>query len=285
MQDLIMYHDPGCGGDFLTNLLQQTGDFYARCIFRPPDNAGKVTAYPTKPEVQALFPDPEYEGGVNAWGKRKWDDWDEEKIKSCTDKTWILNTMRIKNVKKLREKGCKWPVLRISYDKNMHWFIKKCVLKKIIRPPFWEHTLGDKIDYYMFEKGVLPQYYLKKHLGTPKEVTILMKGSKDKVWKKDPPKWDIPVDNMLAKDFTPLADFNPSRFNPDTIDLWVNAQEPMFTKRPKLPKEVEKLFGYNKCQAPIDYACPLDEFDNIVIKFSYPDAPNFNNTQELFTYF
>ena len=59
----------------------------------------------------------------------------------------------------------------------------------------------------------------------------------------------------------------------------------MFTKRPKLPKEIEEHFGYNKCLTPVDYACPLDEFDNIVIKFYYKDAPNFKNTQELFTYF
>ena len=280
-----MYHDPGCGGDFLTNLLQSTGDFCARCDFRPVDNKGKVTPYPTKPEVQALFPDPAYSEGLNSWGKRKWDDWDEEKIKSCTDKTWILNTMRIKNLRKLKEKGCTWPVLQISYSKNMYWFIKKAVLKKVIRPPFFEHTITDALDDYMYKKGILPQYYLKKHLKWPKQVTILMKGAKAKVWKKDPPKWDIPVDNMLAKDFTPLADFDPSRFDQRIIDFWVNAQEPMFTKRPKLPKEVEKLFGYNKCLTPIDYACPLDDFDNIVIKFYYPDAPTFNNTQELFTYF
>ena len=51
---------------------------------------------------------------------------------------------------------------------------------------------------------------------------------------------------MLAKDFTPLADFDPSRFDPATIDLWVNAQEPMFTKRPKLPKEVRNNMGFLK---------------------------------------
>jgi hypothetical protein len=284
MQDFILYHDAGSGGEFLTSLLLSTGDFYGNCNYLPVDDKGKVTSKPTKPEVQALFPYPIDHTGLNRWGRRKWDDWDEAKIKSLTDKTWILNSMRWKNIKTLREKGCDWPILRISYEKNMYWFIKKCVLKKVFRHPFVDN-LDEPLDDYMLRKGSIQPWMLKKHLKWPKKITLLMRGAKAKVWKKIPTKWDIPVDNILAKDFSPLQDFDPSRFDKKSIDRWVNAQEPMFTKRPMLPKEIEKLFGYNKCLTPVDYACPLDEFDNIVIKFYYPDAPMFNNTQELFTYF
>ena len=261
MQDFILYHDTGSGGDFLTLLLQSTGEFYSKFDYSMPDSSGKVTAI-----------------------DKKLDDWDEAKIKSLTDKIVIWNTGRWSGIKKLRKKGCTWPVLRISYKENMWWFIKKCVMKKIMRPPFWK-IFDDPMDTYMFEKGQLAPYMLKKHLRSPRKVTLLCKGAREKRWKENPPKWEIAVDNMLAKDFSSLVDFNPSRFNQKIINDWVSKQELMFIKRPMLPPEIEKLFGYNKCLTPVDYACPLDNLDNIVIKFYYPDAPTFNNTQELFTYF
>jgi hypothetical protein len=285
MQDFILYHDTGSGGDFLTLLLQSTGDFYSKCNYGMPDSKGKVTPGPTHPEVQALFPGPIKEGS-NIWVRRKWDDWDEAKIKSCTDKIWILNTTSWGSIKRLRKNGCTWPVLRLSYKENMWWFIKKCVMKKMMRPPFWD-GLDDPsgFDTYMLEKGKLAPYMLKKHLKYPRKVNLLCKGAREKRWKEHPPKWNIPLDNLLAKDFSPLEDFVPSRFDQKIIDAWVSKQEPMFIKRPMLPREIEKLFGYNKLLEPVDYPCPLDELDNIVINFHYPDAPMFNNTQELFTYF
>ena len=157
-------------------------------------------------------------------------------------------------------------------------------MKKNMRPPFWD-ALSDPTDAYMFEKGQLAPYMLKKHLKSPRKTNLLYKGAREKRWKENPPKWEIAVDNMLAKDFSPLEDFDPSRFDQKIIDAWVSKQEPMFIKRPKLPKPIEKLFGYNSCLEPKDWACPLDNLDNMMIKFYYPDAPTFNNTQELFTYF
>lgn len=284
MQDLILYHDPGSGGEFLTSLLLGTGDFYGNSDYLPVDDTGKVTSKPTKPEVQALFPGSIDHTGLNRWGIREWDDWNETKIKSLTNKTWILNNMKWKSIKTLRKKGCDWPILKVSYESNMYWFIKKCVLKKCFRQPYMGNLI-DPTANYMLKKGVIQTWMLKKHLKLPKKVSLLMREAKAKVWKKIPTNWDIHVDNILAKDFSPLEDFDPSRFDKQSIDRWVSAQEPMFTKRPLLPRKVEKLFGYNKCLAPVDYPCPLDEFDNIVIKFYYPDAPIFNNTQELFTYF
>ena len=284
MQDLILYHDPGCGGDFLTNLLQSTGEFYSRCEFNAPDSKGKVSPNTTKPEVNVLFPDPVDEEGTNTWGRRQWHDWDEQKIRSLTDKTWILNVMRWQGIETLREKQCDWPILKISYNKNIEWFIKKCVLKKIARAPFWE-TFDDPMDSYMFDKGIFPQYFLKKHLRSSDSVHILSKGAEDHGWSKHPPEWEISVDSMLAKDFSTLADFDTSRLDQNIIDAWVSKQEPMFTKRPVLPAVIEKLFGYNSCLSAVDYACPLDDLDNILIKFHYTDAPSFNTSQELFNYF
>ena len=285
MQDIILYHDPGAGGDFLTRSLLSTGNFYARCEFDATNQDGKVNAQRTKDEVHALFPDPEYHLGTNGWGKRKWTYWDEQQIKSLTDKHWVLNSMRSRQIKHLRNLGCDWPILRINYKKNLYWFIKKCVLKKAFKAPHWRGDTNDKMDVWMFDRGMLPLYYLKKHLKWPKNTGLLFRGQQKSIWKKYPPKWEIMVDEMLVKDFSKLADFNPQLWNKEHVNNWISAQEPMFTNRPKLPKKIEKLFGYNRCLEPTDWACPLDRFDNILIKFHYPDAPTFNNTQELFTYF
>jgi hypothetical protein len=279
MQDLILYHDPGAGGDFLTSLLQNTGLFYAARDFDGVDAMGRVTPGSIIPEVQTLFPHHH-----NSWKERDWSDWDEAKIKSCTDKVWVLNVMRPRGIKELRDKGCDWPILRISYERNMYWFIKKCVLKKLMRKPYWIRS-NNAVDNYMLEKGKLAPWMLKKHLKDPKNVYLLLKRANEKFWRKNPPKWDISVDSLLVKDYSEIKELAADKFDQQSIDFWVNAQQPMFTKRPKLPQQVEKLFGYNSCLDPTDYPCPLDELDNIVIKFYYPDAPTFNNTQELFTYF
>ena len=144
---------------------------------------------------------------------------------------------------------------------------------------------NNSMDNYMLEKGKLAPWMLKKHLKDPKNVYLLLKRANKKFWRKNPPKWDISVDSLLVKDYSEIKELAADKFDQQSIDFWVNAQQPMFTKRPKLPQQVEKLFGYNKLLEPVDYACPLDELDNIVINFHYPDAPTFNNTQELFTYF
>jgi hypothetical protein len=136
----------------------------------------------------------------------------------------------------------------------------------------------------MLHKGKLAPWMLKKHLQNPKRVDLLMRRAKRKFWKKNPPRWNISVDSLLSNDLSAIQELAPE-FDQQSLDTWINAQQPMFTKRPMLPKQVEKLFGYNKLLTPVDWACPLDEYDNMVIKFYYPDAPRFNNTQELFTYF
>lgn len=153
-----------------------------------------------------------------------------------------------------------------------------------MRKPHWP-SCENPYDNYMLHKGKLAPWMLKKHLQNPKRVDLLMRRAKRKFWKKNPSIWNISVDNLLANDFSPLVDFNPIRFDQKMISKWLSLQEPMFIKRPKLPKPIEKLFGYNSCLEPTDWACPLDEYDNMVINFYYPDAPRFNNTQELFTYF
>lgn len=280
MKGLILYYDPGAGGDFLISLLQSTGQFYTSCAgVDGVDATGKITIRPD-PKYRKFFP--AYPN--NPWKGTDHRDWSEAKMQSLTDKPVVINTLQLSHIKTLRDKGCDWPILRISYEKNMYWFIKKCILTKLMNKSWWPRRDNPVVNY-MIEQGKFATWMLKKHLKDPKNNYLLMKRTKEKVWKKDPPRWNILVDSLLVNDFSAIQELAVEKFDQQLITTWINAQQPMFTKRPMLPLELEKLFGYNKLLKPIDYPCPLDELDNIVIKFYYPDAPRFNNTQELFTYF
>ena len=52
-----------------------------------------------------------------------------------------------------------------------------------------------------------------------------------------------------------------------------------------MPAQIENLIGFNPHIQSSKNICELDDYDKMLIRFHYPDAPKFNNTEELFTYF
>ena len=120
----------------------------------------------------------------------------------------------------------------------------------------------------------------------PIQYPVLRDHYKDDIWKEYETHTEIDLENILISNFEQLssiADIN--KFNKKVIETWTAKQDQKFVLRPKMPKQVEDLLGYNPHVAVSNNVCALDDMDNMLIKFHYPDAPKFNNTEELFTYF
>ena len=113
----ILFHNNGTAGDYVTFLLESTGQFFSSRQYEINDQ-GKCDAVGDKPEVAAVIKD-------TKWGSRDWSDFDESLLLSLTDKKFILNTSEYTQIKQLRKAGCNWPIIRIRYSTNLSYFIKK----------------------------------------------------------------------------------------------------------------------------------------------------------------
>lgn len=280
----ILFHSAGTAGDYITCLLTRTGKYYSRCDYEDIDETGKCHPKAIKPEVHKHFPDPNIRH--RRWGARDWNDFDESKLKSLTDKIWILNSMRYRQIGQLRNKGCTWPIIRIKYSHNLDHWIKKALLKKLYRKGFWMNEPRDPMESKLKDKGVWNLFYFKKHLKDPIGCPLLTEHHQEHVWTKYPCDIEIDLEKILAKDFSQMKELvDLDSIDQKLVDIWTNAQDQKFVTRPKMPQEVETILGYNEHLDPSDTVCEVDDFDNLLIQHHYPDAPKFSNTQELFTYF
>ena len=156
----------------------------------------------------------------------------------------------------MRNAGCDWPIIRIKYSKHLAYWIKKAILTKAYSKVFEEDGSKHPNEQKLIEKGLWALLFFKKHLKNPIQYPVLRDHYKDDIWKEYETHTEIDLENILISNFEQLssiADINKLCFNPHV--------------------------------AVSNNVCALDDMDNMLIKFHYPDAPKFNNTEELFTYF
>ena len=274
----IQYHATGTTGDYITVLLESTGAFYNFKQFELNDH-GRMRAVGDKPEVAAVIEN-------TLWGSRDWSDFDEDLLNSLTDKHIIINTSEYYQIRQLRNAGCDWPIIRIKYSKHLAYWIKKAILTKAYSKVFEEDGSKHPNEQKLIEKGLWALLFFKKHLKNPIQYPVLRDHYKDDIWKEYETHTEIDLENILISNFEQLssiADIN--KFNKKVIETWTAKQDQKFVLRPRMPKQVEDLLGFNPHVAVSNNVCALDDMDNMLIKFHYPDAPKFNNTEELFTYF
>ena len=280
----ILFHSPGTAGDYITCLLTKTGKYFGAYDYENIDNAGKCHPKPIKSEVHKHFPDPNVEH--RKWGARDWNDFDESKLNSLTSKSWILNSMRYRQIGQLRNKGCAWPIIRIKYSNKLNHWISKACLKKLHRKGFYTSNPKDVMEKKLKDQGVWNLFYFKKHLKDPIGCPLLTEHHQEHVWTQHPCAIEIDLEKILIKDFSQMKELiDLDCLDTKLIDTWTDAQDQKFILRPRMPQKVEAILGYNEHLDPSDTVCEVDDFDNIAIQHHYPDAPKFSNTDELFTYF
>ena len=274
----ILFHNNGTAGDYVTYLLESTGEFFSSRQYEINDQ-GKCDAVGDKPEVTAVIKN-------TKWGSRDWSDFDERLLLSLTDKKFILNTSEYTQIRQLRNAGCNWPIIRIRYSKNLSYFIKKSILKKVYRKVFTEEEPKHPQEQKLIDKGIWSLLFFRKHLSDPKKFPVLRDHYKDETWIEYPCDTEIDLENVLLNNFEQLKGIaDIEKFDSTVINAWSSRQDQKFILRPNMPTQIEKLIGFNNHTQPSDNICELDDFDRMLIKFYYPDVPKFNNTEELFTYF
>ena len=274
----ILFHNNGTAGDYVTYLLESTGEFFSSRQYEINDQ-GKCDAVGDKPEVTAVIKN-------TKWGSRDWSDFDERLLLSLTDKKFILNTSEYTQIRQLRNAGCNWPIIRIRYSKNLSYFIKKSILKKVYRKVFTEEKPKHPQEQKLIDKGIWSLLFFRKHLSDPKKFPVLRDHYKDETWTEYPCDTEIDLENVLLNNFEQLKGIaDIEKFDSTVINAWSSRQDQKFILRPTMPTQIEKLIGFNNHTQPSDNICELDDFDRMLIKFYYPDVPKFNNTEELFTYF
>lgn len=274
----ILFHNNGTAGDYVTFLLESTGQFFSSRQYEINDQ-GKCDAVGDKPEVAAVIKD-------TKWGSRDWSDFDESLLLSLTDKKFILNTSEYTQIKQLRKAGCNWPIIRIRYSTNLSYFIKKSILKKVYRKVFTEEEPKHPQQQKLIEKGIWSLLFFRKHLSEPEKFPVLRDHYKDETWTQYPCDTEIDLENVLLNNFTQLKSIaDIEKFDSAVINAWSSKQDQKFILRPKMPAQIENLIGFNPHIQPSKNICELDDYDKMLIRFHYPDAPKFNNTEELFTYF
>jgi hypothetical protein len=256
---LILYWQPGSGGDFIQSMLLNDSIRYNGVIGQFNwTESGRVTTT-VKPQFKKIF---DHEPGK--WYSREWsiNDCDVllDSIKKQTADTFIIPTHRIDQVWFLKEQFFNSISVGITYPENMFPIVLKNWCKKIAQNDIDIDKIYDQpIHQYLKKHNIFGEFVLKETLRFGSNLRLLV---------------DDRFDIELSLEDLYIA--NPTMFESLVDDLhlvtlkmqqWLSLQSPIPQFNCPVNLILKNSLGHNSKATKIsDLDLRLDLYDNILIK-------------------
>lgn len=253
---VILYWEPGSGGDFIQSLLLSNNQYRGVVTNFNFTESGRIS-----PTLDLAFKE---SFGSNLWYFKKWSDEDCFKLSNIIEAEniteFVIPTHRFDQIAVLKKYFSNSISVGITYPKNMFPIVLKNWCKKVAQTdPYLDKIYNQPVHQYLKNNNVFGEFVLKEQLrfGTRLRKSVEdafdVAISLEKLYISDTS--DI---NLLISDQTTI---------PSNLHRWLSAQSPIqqycFTAHPNL----KEALGYNsKAVCPSESTIQLDSFDNVLIK-------------------
>ena len=253
---IILYWEPGSGGDFIQSLLLSDNQYRGVVTNFNFTKSGRIS-----PTLDLAFKE---SFGSNLWYFKKWSDEDccalADIIKAENITQFVIPTHRFDQISVLKKYFSNSISVGITYPKNMFPIVLKNWCKKVAQTdPYLDKIYNQPVHQYLKNNNVFGEFVLKEQLRfgtrlrTSVEDVFDVAISLEKLYVADTS--DI---NLLIKDQSTIH---------DNMHRWLAAQGEIqqycFTVHPNLKDAI----GYNsKAFRSAKSTIKLDSFDNILIK-------------------
>jgi hypothetical protein len=255
---IILYWQPGSGGDTVQHLLSLNSKFYTVAQGFDLEDSGRTVM-----KILPWFGD-NFSHEPGQWYWRDWTYTDIDKIHSCpnlpTHSTLIIPTHRRDQAVWLKENIFNSKVIGICYDKNLYPFVlgqwcKKAAFDNVYVTEHYQTPLFQTLR----NQNLFGPYILKDQLRFESNILQAVL-----------PEWDfnLQLENLLLGDTSVLKNIGLDLEPIDSVlRTWVNQQKMLYRWQWRLTDELKSALGHNN-QAPVstDLEFELDEYDRILIQ-------------------
>ena len=256
---LILYWQPGSGGDFIQSMLLNDSIRYNGVIGQFTwAESGQVTTT-VKPQFKKIF---DHEPGK--WYSREWstDDCDVllDIIKNQTADTFVIPTHRIDQVWFLKEQFSNSMSAGVTYSKSMFPTVLKNWCKKVVPNDMYLDKIYNKpIHQHLKKNNVFGEFVLKEQLKFGCNVRTFVDDRFD---------IELSLEDLYIANTTMFESLvNDLDVVLDKIQQWLSLQSLIPQRYCPVNLILKNSLGYNsKATKVSEVGLELDLFDNILIK-------------------
>lgn len=276
---VVLYWEPGSGGDFVYSTLLARLDEYQGILTNTTINSqGRVV-----PTLLPFFEE-NFSHRPEQWYLREWTIDDVQLLstfaaqsKSCT----VIPTHRVDQAKFLQSQIAGSTVVGITYPTNMFPLVLKNWCKKVAANDTELQKIYNKpLHQHLRSKNSFGEFVLYEQLKFGSMISSSVGPAFDV---------NISLEDLYNKNLTTLnALFQDCSHVSDMFNSWFKHQSILHQVQYNIPAILQKALGYNSAALTTNMLdIELDQFDNILIKHqnSPNKTPNFKTLQQAADFF